>query len=208
MRGYAIGEFPSDHLIIPIEWVNRFGQPALVRQPILTLNQILTKEQQDNGVKSKRKIFYIAGHYPEISVTALEKPFIQSQSYLIEGHSAKLLNLVFHIKNWYNEDDVDTFYFTFEPQEVYSVKVRFLDADNKCHQADLGYFGTYDCDCLILRHGIVKNPKKTYPYKDCQKNERWWDFHPIDLGHEKGQPPPEKFQHTNFDTRPPWVCGE
>jgi hypothetical protein len=181
MRGYETNQFPSDHLIIQIEWVNDNGPPAIVIQPRLILKKIGNKgnEAKENPLK-----FFVAGHYSEISDQALKRPFIQSQSYLIEGHSAKQFNLVFHIENWYEKTDPDAYCFVFEPQTDYSVTLRFLDEKNKWHDEELGTINTYDVDCFIQR---VKNKitdeicKKQTEKKKCLKYQRWWDYHPIEL---------------------------
>lgn len=168
----SLDPFPSDHLVIPIEWVNKGGRPALVRQPIL----ILKEKSSDRTL-----YFFVAGQFPELSNTAVNDPYKRSQSFLIESHSARTLTLIFHIENWWNKINFSAYNFHFTGQEKYAVLIRFLDEIGNCFEADLGTLDTYDA-------GDLTDDKRGY----------WYGFWPTDLGHRNGQPPDKAPYRTNF----------
>lgn len=167
----GLGSFPSDHLIVPIEWVNEGGRPALVRQPILIL-----KEKTRNRIL----YFFVAGQFPELSESGVKNAYKRNQSFLIESHSAKVLTLVFHIENWWKEDDSSTYNFHFAGQEEFEVLIRFLDESGYCFEADLGTINTYDAANLSRETGY------------------WWGFWPTELGHKTGQPPNKVLHQTSI----------
>jgi hypothetical protein len=99
--GYAISRglfsFPSDHLIIPIEFENSGGRNAIIRYPSLKLY---------NKNTGKEHVFYLAGKFDEISTKSFQDKFGYEimNSFIIEQHSISLKNLVFHIKDWWDEN--------------------------------------------------------------------------------------------------------
>ena len=167
----SLGPFPSDHLIVPIEWVNKGGRAALVRQPILIL-----KEKD----KDRTLYFFIAGQFSELSEPGITDAYKREQSFLIEGHSAKTLTLVFHIENWWDDKKPSTYDFHFAGQEEFQLTIRFLDEQGDCWESDLGTINTYDAANLNRKAGY------------------WWGFWPVELGHKHGQPPNKALHQTSI----------
>lgn len=122
--GYGIirgdGSFPSDSIVLPIEWENTSGKPIVIRQPELILNEL-----DSNGQKTGNKYrFLLAGEYSEISSEAFKKQYALKNSFVIEAHSIPLKVLVFHYERWW--DETDEFYkFQFKGNQKYSVSIGF-----------------------------------------------------------------------------------
>ena len=209
MRGYDYDKFPSDHNILPIEFVNKKGPPAIVRQPILFLKE--SSEDFTKPINGAPPItYYVAGHYPEISDPTLQKPFIQSQAYLIGGHSAKQLNLIFHVEYWWDyEKHKDKYNYKFEANKSYVLKIRYLDKDNECYEADIGGMNTLGVNCFKPKWEMsaaeAEENKETDENKkmvdECKNRYLWWDFHPIELGHQNNK------QVTGI-TSEPYICKD
>lgn len=158
--GYAIirgiGWFPSDHLVIPIEWVNDGGRPALIRHPRLILRE-LDDEGKETG---KEYRFFLTGEYPDISSNAFKEEYSVKRSFTLEPHSVSLRVLVFHIENWW-DDKGDLFNFKFKSGQtfrVYIVYQRDLEAEREVFLFDMPVYGCVD-------------------NLDCDRTKGyWWDF--------------------------------
>jgi hypothetical protein len=91
----GIGNFQSDHIIVPIEWVNHGGQQALVRPTQLTLTNNRT-----------RLIFVLAGEFVGRSSNEpghMGEYYILKQAFVVAPHAITPTTMVFHIKDWYTD---------------------------------------------------------------------------------------------------------
>jgi len=130
--GYAIirgdGSFPSDYLVLPLEWENTSGKSVLIRKPELILHEI---DDANNETGTKYR-FLLAGEYPEISYTAIQLPYAYKYSFSIEEHSTIPKVLVFHYERWWDENN-SLYKFQFKSGQKYRVDIKFY-VDNKQKQ--------------------------------------------------------------------------
>jgi len=154
-----VGPFPSDHLVIPMEWENTRGQPVLVRNPYLVL-RALTPEGKETG---KELRFPLAGGYPEISSKTFAEHyeyFEHVNSFSLDPHSVSRKVLVFHVEQWW-DDKSSLHKFRFKGNENYRVYIGFQLNLDKHSQTVLFDFHVYDTVDRLDRTG-------TEGY--------WWDY--------------------------------
>jgi hypothetical protein len=156
--GYSISRglfsFPSDHLIIPVEFENSGGKNAIIRYPSLKLL---------NKNNSKKHVFYLAGEFDEISTKSFQDKFGYEikNSFIILPHSISLKNLVFHIKDWWDENGKN-YDFKFKSPDCYTVKITYQVNQEPFVEkrlTEIPIFGSAD----------RLDPQKDY----------WWDFWPL-----------------------------
>jgi len=129
--GYAritsIDPFPSDHLIIPIEWNNTKGISSLIRNPCLYLYQI----NSVTGNVSELK-FTMAGTYENISNQELKNRYTICDSFIIEKQSITAKVIVFHHIDWANEtgNDDTGYKFHFNVGDHYKVNIGYSINNN------------------------------------------------------------------------------
>jgi len=156
--GYSISRglfsFPSDHLIVPIEFENSGGKNAIIRFPTLKLYNVMDGEEH---------IFYLAGELDGISTKSFQNRYGYElkNSFIIEPHSITLKNLVFHIKDWWDEN-AKNHEFKFESQECYIAKISYQvnqEPPVENHLAEIPIFESAD----RLKSG----------------SDYWWDYWPL-----------------------------
>jgi hypothetical protein len=87
--------FPSDHIILPLEWYNSWKtKTEIISQPYLVLHKIGS---------NKTIRFYLAGEYPNISKKSLEEPYILERTFKVPPSSLSKHILVFKIESWWDE---------------------------------------------------------------------------------------------------------
>lgn len=104
----TISEITSDDLVLPIDWRNSSGAPALIKEPQLEL-----KEVEDGGDSSCNRehedepssfTFFFVGEYPELSPQVLaerhSKPITYRSSFTVEPHTVSHRVMVFRIQGW------------------------------------------------------------------------------------------------------------
>ena len=128
--GYAIirefPSFPSDHLVIPLEWQNTERRAVLLRQPYLVLRKLDAKGQET----ATEYRFTLAGDYAEISTEAFQKMYRIRNAYILQPQSITSLVLVFHTQHWWDETNAAEYRFRFatEPtyQQTYHVYIGYM----------------------------------------------------------------------------------
>jgi hypothetical protein len=157
----GIDSFPSDHIVLPLEWGNTGGRPVLVRHPYLVLHE-LGPDGKETGNKYR---FFLAGEYPDISYNSFAERYRIKQSFILDPHSISLKVLVFHIEGWWNESKSNDLYkFRFTGGKNYRVYIGYqknLDEQPKVELFEMLIFGTVD--------NLHRNGTKGY----------WWDFFPL-----------------------------
>jgi len=120
--------FPSDHLILPIDWENTSVRSRVVRKPFVVLKEVVT-----NG---KELRFLLGGEYPTISSKAFTEEYNRKSSFMVEPRSITSKVLVFHIENWWDEDN-DFYRFRFNSGESYKVYIGFYE-NTKLRMEEMG----------------------------------------------------------------------
>jgi hypothetical protein len=112
--------FPSDHLVLPIDWMNTSVYTKVVRNPYIVL-----KEVDTNGDEIGQELeFLLAGEYPAISGHTFEELYTSGGSFIVEPRSALTTVLVFNIKGWWDENG-DFYNFRFSTGKNYNVYIGF-----------------------------------------------------------------------------------
>lgn len=162
--GYCIiremNSFPSDHLVLPLEWENTGGRSVLIRHPYFVLRQ-LGSDGKETGDEYR---FSLAGEYPDISYNSFAERYSIKQSFILDPHSLSRKVLVFHIKNWWNESS-ELYKFRFSAGKNYRVYIGFqrnLDKQPEVPLFEMTTFGSVD---KLNRSGTDGN---------------WWDFWPLE----------------------------
>jgi len=157
--GYAIirgfDPFPSDHLVLPLEWQNSSGKSVLVRHPYLVLRK-LDSNDKETGTSYR---FTMEGEFSEISTRAFSDSHVMARSFALDPRSLSLKVLIFHLEKWW--DDTDSLYdFRFKAGESYRVYIGFetnLTEQPETALFDLDIYGY--ADQLVFRG-----------------EGNWWDF--------------------------------
>ena len=104
-KGLGVGPFPSDHLVLPLEWSNGTGSPVLIKSPTLVL-----RELGENGKRIGKTLeFFLVGEFQEASVTVFnnvnDKPHNFTNSVVVEPHSVKQTVSVFRVSDWIDKNE-------------------------------------------------------------------------------------------------------
>ena len=113
----GIHPFPSDHIVLPIEWENTGGRAVTVRHSYLVLREL----GPDDNETETEYCFLLAGEYPDISTNSFDEFYSIKDSLILDPHSITHKNLVFHIKDLWNESNNATHRFEFTSGVNYSV---------------------------------------------------------------------------------------
>ena len=99
-KGLGVGPYPSDHMVLPVEWSNGTGSPVLIKNPRLVLHEL----GQNGDPTGDSLEFFLVGEFPEASITVFnnvnEKPYDFTNSIVLEPHSVRQSVLVFRIRDW------------------------------------------------------------------------------------------------------------
>lgn len=177
--------FPSHHIVVPIEWRNNGGQPSLVRQPKLILHFKGNNSFKGNGTPVIT--FPLAGELREDYFDKLDQPYLNktfikpyslNQAFIIEPHSIKRTVLVFHIQNWWNSSTGKNAYnFTFIPKDKYSVNINY------------SYISFLDILGIKSSSGEIELPLFDIEIfdtvKDMNRKNYTWDSFQVELGDER-----------------------
>lgn len=107
---------PSDLIVLTIIWENQGGQDASIENPYLILRKVNTN---DDPIK-----YIMVGDFDEISGDSIEKGYLIKNFYLIDPHSRVHKNMVFRIKNWWDENDPAR-NFKFKGTDEYDVSIGY-----------------------------------------------------------------------------------
>jgi hypothetical protein len=157
----GIDPFPSDHIVLPLEWQNSGGRSALIRHPRLILHEIDNngKETGNNPI-----IFYLAGDYQDISATAFTVKYNTKSSFIIDPHTITQKTLVFHINNWW-DDKGSTYSFRFVGGTKYKANIAYeINSDPETI--------IYLCNLYIYESTDNLNQDRDKGY--------WWDYWTLD----------------------------
>jgi hypothetical protein len=100
----GMGNFPSDHIIISIEWRNSGGQPTIIRN----LRLFLVKKSDNSSNLSEKEVFELAGEFTEdfsSNIGYVGESYTLKQAYIIDPKTITQTFMVFHIKDWWDEEN-------------------------------------------------------------------------------------------------------
>jgi hypothetical protein len=122
-KGLGVGPWPSDHVVMPIEWANNSGSSILVKDPVLVFQEL----DRDGHPIGDEIRFFLIGEFPEISAQVFNnvntKPHTFKNSVIIEPHTVIQSISVFRVEGWFKEPNQC---FRFIPGENYRVELRYL----------------------------------------------------------------------------------
>lgn len=175
----GIGRFPSDHLVLPMQWKNASGRPTVIQQPELILHEI--RDGEETGTQH---IFTLAGEYPDISTQSFSKRYSHKNSFLVDKHSVSLNTLVFHHKYFWDKNRTrskDGIDFRFKAYDEYRVRIKYKKNSGlgTLSQTILSSYADGEKTEMLAKslkqHGSVSNLKlKDDPTRG--DNEPWWDY--------------------------------
>lgn len=122
-KGLGVGPYPSDHIVLPLEWANNSGSSILVKDPVLVFRE-LDSDGQPTGDETR---FLLVGEFPEVSAQVFNnvntRPHTFKNSIIIEPHTVIQSISVFRVDGWFKEPNQC---FRFIPGENYRVEIRYL----------------------------------------------------------------------------------
>lgn len=121
----GIGSFPSDHIVMSMEWRNSGGNPIQIKYVHLHLYE-LNPDSQETGKKYQ---FFLNGEYPEVS-----KKYFPDLCKFIHSFSIPpktMLTKVLLFRNDSSSFDTSSLYnFRFESNQFFKVNISF-DKESK-----------------------------------------------------------------------------
>uniref|UniRef100_A0A7V4TEM9 Uncharacterized protein n=1 Tax=Candidatus Caldatribacterium saccharofermentans TaxID=1454753 RepID=A0A7V4TEM9_9BACT len=154
-----IDPFPSDHLVLPIEWNNTGARRVVVRQPELILYELDSSGRENGNVYR----FPVAGEYPDVSHESFAKLYTIKQAFVLEPRSITTKVLVFHIEKWWDESNPRTYRFRFTKRERFNVYISFKTGLKEQPRVKL-----LEMDMPPTVDRLDRNSSEGY----------WWDFWP------------------------------
>jgi hypothetical protein len=123
-QGLGVGPYPSDHVVLPLEWANNSGSSILVKEPMLVFHQL---DREGNRTGSAYR-FFLVGEFPEVSAEVFNnvntKPHTFKNSLIIEPHTVVQSASVFRVARWWSGQPNECFRFI--PGESYEVEIKYL----------------------------------------------------------------------------------
>ena len=154
VRGSPNFVFPSDHIVLPLEWYNSWKEKTeIISLPYLVLRKLGSNETH---------IFFLAGEYPDISAKSFKESYTIERTFIFPPSTLSKRTLVFRIEKWWDHASMN-YEFKFKPRDKYDVSIGFQQWDN-------GKF---------IQHPEV--PLFTMPILDTvgnlsySRDKYWWD---------------------------------
>ncbi|MCB2213835.1 hypothetical protein KQH50_00425 [bacterium] len=138
----GLSSYPSDHLVIPIEWNNTTKKNVSIRKPYITLAEL----DSNNERTGTEYIFLMEGEFPEISMLAFSDYHKISKSFILEAKTLSTKVMLFHIENWW-DDSHPNYDFRFKSGDNYAVEIYYevnLDENHHEHLCNLEFFESID----------------------------------------------------------------
>ena len=98
----GMGNSPSDHIIIPIEWRNSGGQPAIIRN--LNLFLVNITDPSMNLSDEPELTYELAGEFAKDysgNIGYVGESYTLKQAYVIDPNTITPTLMVFHIHDWW-----------------------------------------------------------------------------------------------------------
>jgi hypothetical protein len=118
--GGIFGPYPSDHIVLPLEFSNNTGSPVLIKAPRLELDEIGEPE-------SKNVTFFLTGEYEDLSAELLgdvnSQPHNFAPALVLAPHSVSQKILVFRVSGW--TKDEKNYCFRFHQGQKFNVDLTY-----------------------------------------------------------------------------------
>lgn len=114
---------PSDHLIIPLRFINASGRDVHIRDIYLELNEINISEQGRNET-GKKIVFWIAGEIEDLREDSMKRSYKIINSIDVSAKKTSYNLLLFHHQDWWNEKHPN-YNLKFKPGEIYEVWINY-----------------------------------------------------------------------------------
>jgi len=121
IRGVEFYKHPSDHLVLPIEWLNTGGKDVVVTNIKIELTSA--------NNNSNKITFILAGQYDNCLIKG-DGAYEIRKNLIVKPHSVSPTVLIFHIERWWDKCDQEKYNFRFKPDEIYEVKILFNKDSN------------------------------------------------------------------------------
>lgn len=175
----GIGGFPSDHLVLPMQWKNASGGPVVIQQPELILHEVC-----DGKETGTQHIFTLAGEYPDISTQSFSHRYSHKNSLLVDKKSVSLNTLIFHHKYYWDRNGIQDkvgYAFRFKAEQESRVCIRYSKNSglNAVLQKVLKRYADGEKTEILarsLKHKGSINTLKQKDDSDRGENEPWWDY--------------------------------
>jgi hypothetical protein len=192
-EGVGIGPYPSDHLVVPLEWRNDTGSSLSFHQPILILHKL-----NQNGEDTEDELkFYMINELPDLSSDTLEsisrKPMGFSNTVYVQPHSIVKSVALFRVEGWASEN----LCFRFHQGATYRVEIEYRRVPDT-----LIWHGNPRTDTLIERLTMPETANWLSPYGEGQSIG--WDFYSLQPGGRatSDEPIPEDTRKHYTETQP------
>jgi hypothetical protein len=123
-EGLGVGPYPSDHIVLPLEWANNSGSSILVKEPVLLLHKLGPDGEPTGSVYR----FFLVGEFPEMSAKVFNdantEPHTFKNSLIIEPHTVMQSVSVFRVAKWWGGQPNQCLRFI--PGETYQMEIRYL----------------------------------------------------------------------------------
>lgn len=167
----GVGPFPSDHLVLPLEWKNASGSSVIMRRPQLVFSE-LGENGKPNGKPTR---FFLAGEYPNISGAAFSEPYSYKNAFKLDPHSVSANVLVFRVERWWDLNQR----FAFDGDTRYEVRIEFLRAPGRLFGGD-----EYAKEDLLVAeefHMVPSVDDLERPGRTVERlREPWWNYWSFD----------------------------
>lgn len=154
VRGYTEPGFPSDFLLIPMVIDNTYSNARLVENMRLELKNVDT---------NSTITYTMAGTLPDAGAESRSSRYTSDFGIVAPANSSKIAWVVFHIENWWDETEPESFEFHFKGDQVWIAKFHYVVNGQNIPWANgddflripvygtvdnLEYGGAYNSDCF------------------------------------------------------------
>jgi hypothetical protein len=116
----TFGPYPSDHIVLPMEFSNNTGSTVLLKAPRLELDETSTPENEN-------VTFFLTGEYKELSPELLDdvnsQPHTFTPDLVLSPHSVSERNLVFRVSEWTQDDK--NYCFRFHQGQRFEIDLKY-----------------------------------------------------------------------------------
>jgi hypothetical protein len=191
-EGVSVGLWPSDHLVVPLEWRNDTGSALLIQQPTLILHKINRSGQATGDQVNFFMINELADTNAGTLVNINKEPLTYSNTVYVQPHSIVRSVTLFRVEDWAGRNRC----FRFHQGESYRVEIQY----RRVPDAPIWHQNP-KTETLIERLTMLESVNWLSPYGEG--SSMGWDFFTLLPGSRaaNGMLIPEKTE--KYYTEPP-----